>query len=202
MARGELPRVTRRGRLWRGLWPGRNPLRRTCDRVEAALVAGLLAAFLIAAPLLGLFAEQWAYGTSVRARHAELAARHLVTATLLPGAPAQTIACCALVQPLVLARWTAPDGTARTGRVPAPTGARAGSTVRVWVGRSGGLTRPPLTDSQAVTRAILAAVTAPTALAIALLGTGVLAHWVLHRRRLAAWEAEWRATGPRWTSSR
>jgi hypothetical protein len=56
MAGGAPPRVTRRSRLWRGLWPGRNPLRRTCDRVEAALAAGLLAAFLIAAPLLALFA--------------------------------------------------------------------------------------------------------------------------------------------------
>ena len=202
MARGELPRVTRRGRLWRGLWPSRNPLRRTCDRIEATLVAGLLAAFLIAAPLLGLFAEQWAYGTSVRAQHAELAARHLVPATLLAGASAQTVTCCAGVQPLVRARWTAPDGTGLRGWIPAPAGARAGSTVKVWVDRSGGLTGPPLTNSQVVKRAILAAVTGPTAVAIVLLGAGVLVHWVLDRRRLAAWDAEWRATGPRWTSSR
>lgn len=202
MAGGALPRVTRRGRLWRGLWPGRNPLRRTCDRVEAALAAGLLATFLIAAPLLALFTGQWAYGTSVRAQHAELAARHLVPATLLAGASPQAIYCCAMVQRLARARWTAPDGTGRTGWVPAPTGAWAGSTVRVWVGRSGGLTDPPLNDSQVVNRAILAAATATTAMAIALLGAGVLAHWVLDRRRLAAWDAEWRVTGPRWTSPR
>jgi hypothetical protein len=202
MAGGALPRVTRRGRAvaWAVARP--QPLWRACDRVEAALVAGLLAAFLIAAPLLALFAEQWAYGTSVRAQHAELAARHLVPATLLVGASAQTVTCCAEVQPLVRARWTAPDGTDRSGWVPALAGARAGSTVRVWVGRTGGLTGPPLTDSQVVKRAILAAMTAPTAMAIALLGAGVLVHWVLGRRRLAAWDAEWRATGPRWTSSR
>jgi hypothetical protein len=99
MAGGALPRVTRRGRLWRGLWPGRNPLWRTCDRVEAAFAAGLLAAFLIAAPLLALFAGQWAHGNSVRAQRAALAARHLVPATLLAGAPAQTIYCCAMVRP-------------------------------------------------------------------------------------------------------
>ncbi len=29
------------------------------------------------------------------------------------------------------------------------------------------------------------------------LGAGALAHWVLDRRRLAAWDAEWRVTGPR-----
>jgi hypothetical protein len=198
MAGGALPRVTRRRRLWRGLWPGRNPLRRTCDRVEAAFAAGLLATFLIAAPLLALFAGQWAYGTSVRAQRAAIAARHLVPATLLAGAPAQTIYCCTRVR----ARWTAPDGTRRADWVRAPASARAGGTVRVWVDRSGRLTDPPLTASQVTNRTIFAAVAAPTAVAIALLGAGALARWVLDRRRLAAWDAEWRVTGPRWTSPR
>ena len=125
MAGRALPRVTRRGRLWRGLWPDHNPLRRTCDRMEAALAAGLLAAFLISAPLLALFAGQWAYGTSLHAEHAERAARLPVPAVLLTGAPAQAICWCAVLQPLVRARWTAPDGTGRTGWVPAPGGDRA-----------------------------------------------------------------------------
>jgi hypothetical protein len=198
MAGGSLPRVTRRGRLWRGLWPGRNPLRRTCDRVEAAFAAALLAAFLIAAPLLALFAAQWAYGTSVRAQRAALATRHLVPATPLAGAPAQTIYCCTKLR----ARWTAPDGTRRAGWIRASASAWAGSTVRVWVDRSGRLTDPPLTGSQVANRTIFAAVTAPAAVAIALLGAGALVHRVLDRRRLAAWDAEWRVTGPRWTSPR
>ena len=198
MAGGALPRVTRRGRLWRGLWPGRNPLRRACDRVEAAFVAGLLAAFLIAAPVLALFAAHWVHGISVLAQREALATRRLVPAVVLAGAPAQTIYCCATVR----ARWTAPDGTRRTGWVPAPAGVWPESAVRVWVDRSGRRTGPPLTDSQVANRVILAAVAAPTAIAVALLGAGVLAHWVLDRRRLAAWEAEWRATGPRWTSPR
>src|SRR5437764_916275 len=133
MAWGAPPRVTRRGRLWRGLWPGRNPLRRTCDRVETAVLAGLLATFAIAAPLLALFAGQWAYGASVRAQRAELAGRHLVAAVLLADAPPQAIYCCPTVQRLARVRWTAPDGRGRTGWVPAPASAWAGSTVRVWV---------------------------------------------------------------------
>jgi hypothetical protein len=194
--------MTRRGRLWRGLWPGRNPLRRTCDRVETAVVAGLLATFVIAAPLLALFAVQWAYGASVRAQRAELAGRHLVPAVLLADPPPQTIYCCATLQRLARARWTAPDGKGRTGWVPAPAGAWAGSTVRVWVASSGRLAGPPLTDSQVMNRVAFAAVIAPTATAVALLAAGMLTHWVLDRRRLAAWDAEWRATGPRWTSPR
>jgi len=34
-------------RVARGLWPDRNPLRRTSDRAEAAMVALLIAAFLM-----------------------------------------------------------------------------------------------------------------------------------------------------------
>jgi hypothetical protein len=29
---------------------------------------------------------------------------------------------------------------------------------------------------------------------------GVLAQWSLNRRRLAGWDADWQATGPRWTT--
>ena len=36
----------------RGWWPDRNPLRRRCDRAEAAIVTVLVAAFLAGALLL------------------------------------------------------------------------------------------------------------------------------------------------------
>jgi hypothetical protein len=35
----------------RRLWPDRNPLRRTADRIEAVVMAGLLVLFLAAVPL-------------------------------------------------------------------------------------------------------------------------------------------------------
>ena len=43
-------------RTLRGLWPDRNPLRRTIDRAEAALVAGLAVAFLAGVPLAAVAA--------------------------------------------------------------------------------------------------------------------------------------------------
>jgi hypothetical protein len=203
MAGHALPRVTRRGRVWRGLWPGRNPLRRTCDRVGAAIVAVLLAAFLIGAPLLALAAGQRAYDAALRAEDAQRATRRPVPAVLLTNAPAPAVCWCALLmRPRVLARWTTPDGSPHTGLVAVPATARAGSTVKVWVGPAGWPAGPPLTSSQVVSRAILAAVVAPMAVGIFILGAGAAAHWVLDRRRLARWDAEWRATGPRWTSSR
>lgn len=44
----------------RRLCPGRNPLRRTADRVEAAVMATLLVVFLAAVPLAALAPAGWA----------------------------------------------------------------------------------------------------------------------------------------------
>jgi hypothetical protein len=101
----------------------------------------------------------------------------------------------------VKARWTAPDGApGTTGEILAPAGAQAGNTVMIWVDRSGRLAGAPLTRSQVTGMAWLAAVLAPIAFAIVVLFAGVIARQVLNRRRLTAWEAEWRAAGPQWTS--
>ena len=39
-------------------------------------------------------------------------------------------------------------------------------------------------------------------LAVALIATGGLVRWGLNRRRLAAWDADWLAHGPRWSPRR
>src|SRR5215470_16572925 len=43
----------------RGWWPDGNPLRRRCDRAEAALLTALVAGFVAGAPLLALPAGRW-----------------------------------------------------------------------------------------------------------------------------------------------
>jgi hypothetical protein len=48
----------------------------------------------------------------------------------------------------------------------------------------------------------MARVLAVTALAVVLIIVGWAARWALDRRRLAAWEAEWLASGPRWSPRR
>jgi hypothetical protein len=45
----------------------------------------------------------------------------------------------------------------------------------------------------------LAASLATMAVAGVLAVLGLFTRWVLDRRRLAAWDARWRATGPQWT---
>ena len=191
--------VARAMRVVRGLWPDRNPLRRRLDRVEGVIVGGLAVAFLAGAPLAAAAAWHYACSYGARTAHAQQAAWHQVPAVLLATAPTTGYSG---YLPEVRARWTAPDGARRTGTVPAQPGQRAGSTVRVWADTAGRLTAPPLQRGQVRGQAGLAAILAPVVLGLILLCAGQLAHCLLGRRRLAAWDAEWRATGPQWTRHR
>ena len=87
----------------------------------------------------------------------------------------------------------------RTGEVLVLSGAPAGSTVMVWTNQAGQLTDPPLQHSQVTGRMYLSEGLAVAALAVALITVGAVARWALDRRRLAAWDAEWLATEPRWS---
>jgi hypothetical protein len=51
------------------------------------------------------------------------------------------------IGPYVRARWVAPGGIPHTGEILAPVGAKAGSTVMVWVGGSGQLADDPSAQS-------------------------------------------------------
>jgi hypothetical protein len=192
-----VPRLTGCGWRLRGLWPDRNPLRRAVDRVEAVLMAGLAAAFLIGAPLVAVAAGQWSYAAGLRVERAQQSAWHQVPAVLLADVPSRGYAG---YEPQVWARWTARNGTQGSGDVDAPAGARAGRTVLVWVDASGRLTGPPLRHEQVKGQVILAVLVALAALGWLLAGAGVIAHHRLQRRRLAAWDADWRMTEPRWTA--
>jgi Protein of unknown function (DUF3592) len=186
-------------RTVRGVWPDRNPLRRTLDRVEAAILAGLAVAFLAGAPLAAVTAAHVAAAIGTRTAQAQRSWHH-VPAVLLADAPRSG---GPRYGPVARARWAVPGGRARTGTVSAPPGARAGSTVLVWVDASGNLTKaPPLRLAQVNEQAVLAAVAASVALGYLLPCVGLLACGMLARRRLAAWDADWRATEPRWTRRR
>src|SRR5438034_11688400 len=80
-ARGAwLPRLARR---WR---PDGNPLRRTSDRIEAVLLAILIAAFLCGAPLAGIAAGRAAAASNIRAEHAQAGVHRVAAALLRPRA--------------------------------------------------------------------------------------------------------------------
>ena len=68
----------------------RNPLRRRIDRIEAAVVAGLIAVFLISAPVLGAAAGHGSNSAAMREQRTEMAWR-LVPATVHGNAQRQTL---------------------------------------------------------------------------------------------------------------
>jgi len=189
------PGSTRLGRLARGLRLDRNPLRRGSDRAETAMLGVLLAAFLAGAPFAAHAAGSWTYATSIREAQVQQATLRQVPATLLQAAPSN-------ISNEANARWKAPDGQVRTGQIFAPSGAPAGSTVMVWVNQAGQLTDSPLQRSQVTGRADMARALVVAALAAVLGIVGLVGRWALDRRRLTAWDAEWLATEPRWSSRR
>jgi hypothetical protein len=190
--------VTRVARVIRLVWPDRNPLRRTVDRAETVIMAALTIVFLLAAPLAVTVTWHVVYAVGVRTARAERRSWHQARAIVL----ARPVAAGFSGQPEAAARWTAPGGARLGGIVPAPRGARPGSTVPVWTDAAGRQTGPPLTSAQVRGQAAVAATIAPALLGLILLGAGIAARGVLGRRRLAAWDEEWRTTGPRWTIQR
>jgi len=197
------PKSTWLGRLVRGRRPDRNPLRRGSDRLETVILGVLVATFLVGAPFVMRAVGNWTHAESVRQQQAESQAWRQVSATVLQAAPgASEYASAPGAAQEVNARWTAPDGQVVTGQIYVTGGIAAGKTVMVWVDRAGQLTGSPLDSSQIATRADLNQTLAVAALAVALLVIGCLARWTLDRRRLAAWDADWLATGPRWSPRR
>lgn len=198
-ARKLKPRITRLGRFVRRWRFDRNPLRRATDRAETLILAVLAVAFLIGAPAATLATGAWMHGMAQRAQLAEKASRSQVTAAVLAVTPltpggGEELAWQAQ------ARWTAPDGQVVTQQVPVPSDTAVGGKLQVWTNRAGDLTTAPLLDSQVADQKTSGEALGAIAAAVVLTLAGALALWTLNQRRLAAWDADWHATGPRWTS--
>lgn len=192
------PGSTPLGRFLRGRWLDDNPLRRATDRTETLVLLVLAAAFLACAPLAAQASGAWAHASAQRAELAQQASRVQVTAVIV-ATPAPQMVGEAFV-PMAQARWTAPGGAVVTGVVPVRVGTKVGARLSVWTTRDGQPAEQPLNGSQVASLTAFGAVTGVAALAVALALAGILARWRLTRRRLADWDADWQATGPRWTT--
>ena len=195
------PASTRLGRLRRARRLDRNPLRRRSDRAETIVLGVLLAAFAVCAPLTAHTAGTWTHAASAHERQVQQTVIHQVPATLLADTPAWG-ADGTGPYPETEARWRAPDGRVCTGLVDVPGGASHGGTVTVWVNQAGQLTGPPLQPEQVQGRMVLAEGGAVVVLAVAFAVIAWMIRRALDQRRMAAWEAEWLANGPRWSSQR
>ncbi len=193
------PGVSRLGRFVRARRLDRNPLRRPSDRAESVVLAVLVIAFIAAAPFTALACGAWAHAIAHRVQAAQQASRYQIPAVVLQVPQGSQAAGYAALAPEAQARWTAPDGKVVSGEVPVPATAAVGTVTRVWITRDGQLTDAPLEDTQVASQADLAATFGVIALAATLTVTGVLARRALDKRRMAAWDADWRAAGWRWT---
>jgi len=195
---------TRLARCARRLGFDRNPLRRRTDRVEAAIRLATLILLLVAVPIVTLAVGRQVDHLALRRAHAQQAAEHQVTAVLLRPAPPTGVPdpYTSIQMALVLARWQPPGQPARSGQVLAPAGTRAGSSVQVWVDASGAVTGPPPGHRVIAGDVCIAAVTTCLVTGLLLLGSSALARRALDRRRLRAWDAAWRVTGPLWSGHR
>ena len=194
-------RTSRLGRFVRGRRPDRNPLRRASDRAETAILAVLAITFLAAAPFTAQASAAWAHASARQAQLSEQASRHQVPAVVLKtDSSVQSSGGYAALLTQARARWTAPDGRVVTGEIPVSLGTTAGTTVRVWTTSDGQLADPPVQDSQVTGTTGFAGALGVIALGVLLGITGMVARRALDKRRMAGWDAEWRATGPRWTT--
>lgn len=71
-----------------------------------------------------------------------------------------------------------------------------------WIDTSGAVASPPPDHREIVGDVCIAAIIASMVAILLLLESNALARRVLDRRRLNAWAAEWRATGPLWSGRR
>lgn len=192
-------RVSPVAKVTRGLWPDANPLRRSSDRAEAGMLAVLILAFVVGAPLIALLAGRLTLSSTFTTVQAQHAGWRQVPAVLLVDAPGS-----GYLDPPVPATWTAPDGAVCTGTVYPKPDARAGTTTPIWVNASGQQEKWPLTPRQATTQADFAAGIAGTLWGMFLLAAGTLGHSLIDARRMAAWDTDLRMAnlgGPASTSS-
>ena len=187
--------------LW-GVAGDGNPLRRAVDRVEAAVMLGLVAAFLVGAPLAGLGAAEMTRAAATAEEHAQHRWLQRSATLLEPGSEGVTGMYGEWDTSWVTVQWTMPGGSIRTGAIAVDENAKKGLHVPVWVTPSGQLTHPPLSSADVTDRVVTAAALGPAVLGVLLLIAGDIVRVVANRRRMADWARAWEVAGPKWTSLR
>ncbi|WP_405653090.1 hypothetical protein [Streptomyces sp. NBC_00019] len=181
-----------RKRLWR--WRS-NPLRRHDDIVEAWIVLAVWAVVAVGGTAAGLVTAHAADETFARQR----AERHSVQAVLLTDVSDGTSSVrSSSDKALATVRWTAPDGSTRTGQTLVDVGQPAQSRVVLWQDDQGALATEPPSPTEAAVEAGALGTLAGFALTGVVYALGALARWRLELRRVDGWGREWDLVGPRW----
>lgn len=181
-------------RTWWWRWRS-NPLRRRDDVIEAWLLLVVWAVVAVGGTIAGLLTAHAADEVFARQR----AERHPVHAVLLTDLSQRTPTVRTSGDKAVAkVRWTASDGSARTGYTLVDTGLRPGAGLVVWQDTRGTLVTAPPNAAKAGVEAAVLGTLAGLAVTGAVHTAGALARWRLDRRRIAEWGREWDLVGPRW----
>jgi uncharacterized membrane protein YphA (DoxX/SURF4 family) len=155
--------------------------------------------FLALCPLVAGLTGMWIRADNTATQHAQRS-WHAVPAVVLRSAPGPEFTghganLWTVWEP---ARWTV-DGRQHTGSIPVASGSVAGSTQTVWLNSQGRVQVPPLTSARLSAAVQAATLMALGGLAVVIGFLTLLTRWILERRRLASWQAEWVTVGPIWT---
>ena len=176
---------------------GSGPLKRRSDRVEFVSRLFLVLALLSAAPVAVAVGTAVADGLDATV-HQQLLTRHPVRATLLNDAASSTTT--GAVDVPTMATWLGPDGVAHAGKVQAPPGLRAGSSIDVWVDRGGSPVEAPMTDAVITDQSLVAGAVSFLGMVILGLSVHLSVVGVLARQRSRRWETGWQQVEPLWIS--
>lgn len=192
-----MPPFPDRGRrVLRLLRPGRNPLARTSDRLEALSWVTAVIALLMTVPIALTAGTVVGVDLSAQARE-EAATRHQESAVLVVDALPDDVRSPAVRRVHTPAAWTGPGGTVR-GEVPAPADARVGETVRIWVDEAGRQVPRPIDRTVVVGNALVTGVMTFLLLTTVVVAGQALVGWLLRRHRARQWAADWATVEPRW----
>jgi hypothetical protein len=184
------------GRCWLTRAVGRNPLVRTCDRVEALILILVFAAALVIAPVAG------AIGTAVHDGHARAYAdqsrdRHLISATVIedPTTTAIGDATAGYDQTRLIVRapvrWRI-DGVDYTEILKVDQKAKVGDPADIWVDGRGHRVAAPVPMSQAGIDALVVASASWLGMMAGVAGLSALVRAGVTRRRNISWDRELR----------
>jgi hypothetical protein len=191
---------------WWARWLGfdRNPLRRPADRIESVLRLVVLMLVIVGVPAAAVATGRTVDHLAMRQAQAQRSEDHLARAVLTEKAVADTNAhpYSDVLMVWVRAYWKAPGGSVHRGQVLAAAGARLGSTVAVWIDRSGTITDPPKSHAEICIDVFIAVMSAAEMLPIALIGLQFLGCHALNARRMRTWDREWDVIGPQWSGHR
>lgn len=184
-------------RAIRGARIDRNPLRRGIDRLETCLLVCLFVALAAGTPFVARLAANASYASALHARQEQVATRHQVRAVLSANA-GQVNGYAPSEYVLTPATWTSVSGVHRSGMVPAEPGSRAGTALTVWTDTDGALDNPPLPAAEVSSQADATRVGVIVVACVFYVGVAGAIRQLMHRRRMAAWEADWLITAQMW----